>query len=196
MLTALLIALLPPLTAGQIADLRRGRVVVEAKIEGSAGSAHALALTRCPRDAVWSVLLDHEHFPEFMPHVQSMQVLQRTATTERALQAVDAVVSTVRYALDYRFDKPGYRIDYALALDLPHDIAAARGWWLLWRAPGGTLIEYETAVDAGKPVPDFIKRYLSGRGATDALDALRKRAESRCHAQSLQGARPGPEERP
>ncbi len=180
MLTALLIALLPPLTAGQIADLRRGRVVVEATIEGSAGSARALALTRCPRDAVWAVLIDHEHFPEFMPHVESVQVLRRTETTERASQAVNAVVSTVRYTLDYRFDKSGFRIDYALATDLPHDIAAARGSWRLERAPGGTLIEYETTVDAGKPVPDFIKRYLSERGAADALDAIRKRAESRC----------------
>ncbi len=181
MLTALLIALLPPLTAGQIADLRRGRVVVEGKIEGSAGSAHALALIRCPRDAIWAILIDHERFPEFMPHLESVQVLQRTANTERALQAVNAIVTTVRYALDYRFDKEGYRIDYALAVDLPHDIAAARGSWVLWRAPGGTLIEYETVADAGKPVPDFIKRYLSERGAADALDAIHKRAESRCH---------------
>src|SRR5258708_36781184 len=116
-----------------------------------------------------------------MPHVESVQVLQRTATTERAVQAVNAVVSTIRYALDYRFDKDGYRIGYALVQELPHDIAAARGSWKLERAPGGTLIEYETAVDAGRPVPDFIKRYLSGRAAADALDAVRKRAESRCH---------------
>ena len=180
MLTALLIALLPPLSAGQITELRRGRVIAEAKIEGSAGSARAMVLSRCPREAIWGVLLDHEHFPEFMPHVESMQVLQRTGTTERALQAVNAVVSTVRYALDYRYDKEAYRIDYALATDLPHDIAAARGWWRLQRAPGGTLIEYETTVDAGRPVPDFIKRYLSERGAADALDAVRKRAEKRC----------------
>ena len=180
MLTALIIALLPPLTAGQIADLRRGRVVAEATIEGSAGSARALALTRCPREAVWAVLIDHEHFPEFMPHLESVQVLQRTATTERAVQAVNAVVSTVRYALDYKFDKPGFRIDYALAADLPHAIAAARGSWRLERAPGGTLIEYETTVDAGRPVPDFIKRYLSERAVTKALEAVRKRAEARC----------------
>lgn len=180
MLTALLIALLPPLTAGQIADLRRGRVLAEATIDGSAGTARALVLARCPRDCVWSVLIDHEHFPEFMPHVESVKVLQRTPTTERAAQAVNAVVSTVRYVLDYRFDKPAYRIDYALAADLPHDIAAARGSWKLERAPGGTLVEYETTVDAGKPVPDFIKRYLSERGARDALDAIRKRAEARC----------------
>jgi ribosome-associated toxin RatA of RatAB toxin-antitoxin module len=180
MLTALIFALLPPLTAGQIADLRRGRVVVEATIDGSAGSAHAYALSRCPREAIWAVLLDHEQFPEFMPHVESVQVLQRTATSERARQAVNAVVSTVRYALDYRFDKEAYRIDYALVPELPHDIAAARGWWKLSRAPGGTLIEYQTTVDAGRPVPDFIKSYLSGRAATDALDAIRKRAEARC----------------
>lgn len=181
MLTALLIALLPPLTAGQIADLRRGRVVAESAIEGSAGSAHALVLTRCPREAVWQVLRDHEHFPEFMPHVESMQVLRRTAVSERAVQSVNAVVTSVRYALDYKFDEAEFRIEYALALDLPHDIAAARGWWRLWRAPGGTLIEYQSAADAGRPVPDFIKRYLSGKAAADALEAVRKRAELRCH---------------
>ena len=63
MLIALVIALLPPLTAGQIAELRRGRVIAEARVEGSAGSARALALSRCPRDALWQVLTDHAHFP-------------------------------------------------------------------------------------------------------------------------------------
>ena len=179
MLTALLIALLPPLTGVQIAELRRGRVVAESSIEGSAGAAHVLALSRCSREAIWEVLLDHEHFPEFMPHIESMRVLRRSETTERAVQGVNAVVSTVRYALDYKFDKAEFVIEYALATDLPHDIEAVRGSWRLWRAPGGTLIEYQSAVDAGKPVPDFIKRYVSGRAATDALDAIRKRAESR-----------------
>jgi hypothetical protein len=86
------------------------------------------------------------------------------------------VVSTVRYALDYRFDQERLHIDYQLVNELPHDIAAACGSWQLQAFEGGTLIEYMSAVDAGKPVPGFIRRYLARSAAADLLEAVRKRA--------------------
>jgi len=151
MLTALLLAALPALSDETLAKLHDGRVVVES------------------RD-------DHAHFPDFVPHLKKLEILQHTDGAERALQTVDAVVATVRYALDYRFDKEHLRIDYQLAPDLPHDIAAARGSWQLWPASDGTLIEYSSAVDTGRSVPGFIRSYLAKSAAADLLEAVRARS--------------------
>ncbi|SRR5260221_3895898 len=176
MLTALLLAALPALSDETLAKLHNGRVVVESRDEGSSGSAHAWALTRCPPEAIWAVITDHAHFPDFVPHLKKLEILQHTDGAERALQTVDAVVATVRYALDYRFDKEHLRIDYQLAPDLPHDIAAARGSWQLWPASDGTLIEYSSAVDTGRSVPGFIRSYLAKSAAADLLEAVRARS--------------------
>jgi len=151
-------------------------VTVESQEDGSAGSTHATAFAACEPARVWAVITDHRHFPQFVPHLKDLQVLQVSPDFERALQTVDAVVSTVRYALDYHFDRARWHIEYALAKDLPHDIASAHGAWQLAAAEGGTLIDYRTAVDVGKPVPGFIKRYLARNAATDLLEAVRLRA--------------------
>jgi hypothetical protein len=105
-----------------------------------------------------------------------MEILRHSESAERSLQTVDAVVATVRYALDYRFDKEHFRIDYQLVPELPHDIAAARGAWQLWPTEEGTVIEYSSAVDSGRSVPGFIRSYLARSAASDLLEAVRKRA--------------------
>jgi ribosome-associated toxin RatA of RatAB toxin-antitoxin module len=143
---------------------------------GSSGSTRAQALAPCGLAKVWAVITDHAHFTEFVPHLRKMEIVARGERTERALQTVDVVVTTVRYALDYRFDEQRWHIDYELVKDLPHDIVAAHGSWQLTAVAGGTRIDYRSAVDAGKPVPGFIKSYLARSAAVDLLDAVRKRA--------------------
>ena len=177
MLAAILLAAaIPPLGAEALARLQAGRVVVESEDHGTAGSAHAWALARCAPEAIWAVITDHAHFPDFVPHLKKMEILQHSESAERSVQTVDAVVATVRYALDYRFDKEHFRIDYQLAPDLPHDIAAARGAWQLWPTSDGTIIEYSSAVDTGRSVPGFIRSYLARSAASDLLEAVRTRA--------------------
>lgn len=143
---------------------------------GASGATHARAVAPCAPSKVWAVITDHAHFTEFVPHLKKMEIVARGENSERAQQTVDAVVTTVRYALDYHFDRAAFRIEYELVKDLPHDIVAAHGSWQLSAAPGGTLIDYRSAVDAGRPVPGFIKNYLARNAAADLLDAVRKRA--------------------
>lgn len=151
-------------------------VTVESQEDGNTGSTHAVALAPCEPARVWAVITDHPHFPEFVPHLKEMKIVSRWGQVERAMQTVDAAVITVRYALEYRFDREHLRIDYELVKELPHDIAAAHGTWQLSAVEGGTLIDYRSAVDAGKPVPGFIRRYLARTAAADLLEAVRKRA--------------------
>ena len=181
MLPLLIAALttLPALDTLSRARLHAGRVLVESHQDGvDKGSARALAWANCPSEKVWAVITDHARFPEFMPHLKSAQVSGRSAKGERVIQEVDAVISTVRYTLDFVFNKDAQRVDFALDKAVPHDIADARGHWQLWPFQGGTLIEYLSAVELGRSVPGFIRDYLAERGTEDAVDAVRKRAES------------------
>jgi hypothetical protein len=175
----LLLATLPVLDAQALARLRSGEAVVGTNTEGSAGEARGWIIARCKPARLWVVLTDHARFPEFIPHLKAVEIVRQTGDTERLLQTVDAVVTTVHYGLDYRYDQAALRIEYQLAEDLPHDIAAARGSWQLTAVPEGTLIEYTSAVDAGRPVPGFIRRYLAERSLEDVLVAVRNRALSR-----------------
>ena len=168
-----------------LAKMRAGRVIAEAQEEkdpeksAASGAVRGWAICKCTLDAAWAVLTDHSKFPEFVPRVEKMEISRRTETGERAVQTIDASVSTIRYALDYSWDRALGLIEFHLVEDVPHDLAAVKGGWQLWPLDGGaaTLFEYRSAVDAGRAIPGFIRSYLADRGVKDTLEAVRKRAE-------------------
>ena len=174
---------LPVLDKVLFARLRNGALhAEEVQASGDAGSSGAVrgyGVCRCSIEALWEVLTDHAQFPKFVPRVKAMEVSRRTTTGERAVQTVDATISTLRYGLDYAWDPATRRIDFTLAEDLPHDLRAVRGRWQLWPLGDGkqVLMEYQSAVDVGRAVPGFIRSYLADRGVKDTLEAVRTRAE-------------------
>ena len=180
-------AVLPPLPVIDkvlFARLRNGTLHAES-VESAgnaeqAGAVRGYAVCRCGFEVLWDVLTDHAQFPKFVPRVKAVEVSRRNATGERALQTVDATISTLKYALDYAWDPRTQRIDFQLAEDAPHDLKAVKGHWQLWPLEGGKqmLIEYQSAVDVGRAVPGFIRGYLADRGVKDTIDAVRKRAEA------------------
>jgi len=174
---------LPVLDKVLFARLRNGALFAETLETGgdaqSAGAVHGFAVCRCAMEVLWEVLTDHAQFPKFVPRVVAMEVSRRTATGERALQTIDATISTLRYGLDYSWDPARRQIDFKLVEDVPHDLRAVKGGWQLWPLDGGKLVlmEYLSAVDVGRAVPGFIRSSLADRGVKDTLDAVRKRAE-------------------
>jgi hypothetical protein len=171
----------PSLDNISLAKLRAAIVLSESIDEGATGgSSRGYAICKCAPAAAFAVLTDHSRFAEFMPRIEAVQVSARTDQGERAAQTVDATLSTIRYALDYRWDPAALRVEFALAEDAPHDIKSASGSWQLWPLDGGkaTLIEYRTRADVGRSVPGFVRSWLQTRGVKDALEAMRKRIES------------------
>ena len=63
---------------------------------------------------------------------------------------------------------------------MPADVKSVEGSWQLWPLDAGrtTLLQYRTRADIGRTVPGFIKRYLQESGAKNAVEAIKKRAES------------------
>ena len=173
-------AALPALDQMSLARLHAGRTVAQAQLgEGTQGSSRAWTVAHVPPAQVWAIITDHARFAEFMPHLEKIEISRRTERSERALQTVNAVVSTAKYALDYSWDPDAQRVDFALAEDVPHDVAKIRGHWQIWPFAGGTLIEYVSEVELGRSVPGFIRSYLAERGAQDAVEAVRDRAQAK-----------------
>ena len=172
----------PALDRVALARLRAGRVIADGEEDRDAasGAMRGWAICKCAVDAAWAVLTDHAKFPEFVPRVEKMEISRRTATGERAVQTIDASVSTLRYALDYTWDRATGTIEFHLVEEVPHDLKAVTGAWQLWPLDGGaaTLFEYRSSVDAGRAIPGFIRSYLADRGVKDTLEAVRKRAEA------------------
>jgi hypothetical protein len=163
------------------AKLYANVVIAESSDDGdAAGSARALAIVQTAPAAVFAVLSDHSKFASFMPRIEKIEILRRIDDGERVLQTVNASITTVKYALDYRWDAAALRLEFQMAPDVPSDIKSAVGSWQMWPLDGGkrTLVEYRVRADAGRTVPGFIKRWLQSSGAHDALEAIKKRAES------------------
>jgi ribosome-associated toxin RatA of RatAB toxin-antitoxin module len=171
----------PALEPVKLGKLRAGVVLVDSTDEGAAaGSVLGYCIAKVAPAAVFAVLTDHTVYPQFMPRIEATQVSRHTDTGERVLQTVNASISTVKYTLDYAWSREALRVEFKLANDVPNDIKATTGHWQLWELDGGktTLIEYQTSADIGRSVPGFIKRWLQEGGVKDAMDAIRKRAES------------------
>jgi ribosome-associated toxin RatA of RatAB toxin-antitoxin module len=170
----------PTFDAAARATLLEGEALAELVEDegGHSGAVRGWILCRCAKEAVWKVITHHVHFPEFLPRVKEVQISRRTNFGERAAQLVDATVTELRYTLDYVWDPATGRVDFHMVDDEPHDVVSVRGHWQLWPFEGGaTLIEYQTALDAGRTVPGFIRSYLARRAALDTLEAVVRRSE-------------------
>jgi ribosome-associated toxin RatA of RatAB toxin-antitoxin module len=149
--------------------------------DGHGGQVHGQAICKCSIDALWAVLTHHANFVDFVPRVTQMEVSRHTEHGERALQTIDASISTVKYALDYEWDPAARHISFHLAEDVPHDIKAVKGDWQMWPIDQGaaTLLDYSATVDTGRQIPTFIKNYLADRGVKDNLEAMCRHAEGK-----------------
>lgn len=125
--------------------------------------------------AVFEVLTDYERFPEFMPLVQRVDVLERGPRHAvlrfkmRYLNWFD-IEQTDRRTLH-----PYDRIDY---VGVAGALREVRGDWRLAPERDGTRATYTAQVDPGVPVPGPITGALVKRGLPGLLDGVRRRAES------------------
>ena len=69
----------------------------------------------------------------------------------------------------------GDGVRWQLDLESPHDIAASQGAWQLIRIEDGrsTLVRYQSRMDAGRSLPDFVEDLLLRRSLRKMLTSLR-----------------------
>ena len=133
-----------------------------------------------PARAVYELAKDQERFPEFMPDVETVTVLERHP--DRVISRWKTLVeeAPIEWTEEDRFDDGGLRIDYAL---LEGDLDTFAGAWTFEERDGLTHVLLTVEYDFGVPTlaeligPTLQKKVLEN--SEMMLKALKLQAESK-----------------
>ena len=143
-----------------------------------------------PARAVYELAKEQERFPEFMPDVETVVVLERRpdgVVTRWKTLVEDA---PIEWTEEDRFDDERLRIDYAL---IEGDLDTFQGAWTFEQAGGRTRVVLGVEYDFGVPtLAELIGPTLQKKVRENSemmLAALKREAESRTAPQSARGTR-------
>jgi ribosome-associated toxin RatA of RatAB toxin-antitoxin module len=132
-----------------------------------------------PAHAVYQLAKDQERFPEFMPDVASVTVVERQP--DRVLTQWKTLIedAPIEWLEEDRFDDAAARIDYRL---IEGDLETFEGTWTFEPVPGGTLVTLDVTYDFGVPtlaalIGPTLERKVR-ENAEMMLAALKSEAES------------------
>jgi coenzyme Q-binding protein COQ10 len=131
-----------------------------------------------PARAVYELAKDQERFPEFMPDVETVKVLERHP--DRVISRWKTLVeeAPIEWTEEDRFDDGSLRIDYAL---LEGDLDTFEGAWTFEERDGLTHVLLTVEYDFGVPTlaeligPTLQKKVLEN--SEMMLNALKRQAE-------------------
>jgi len=132
-----------------------------------------------PAALVYELAKDQERFPQFMPDVESVTVVERHA--DRVLSRWKTLIedAPIEWLEEDRFDDAALRIDYRL---LEGDLDTFEGSWTFVPGPGGTHVALDVTYDFGVPtLAELIGPTLEKKVRENAdmmLAALKAEAEA------------------
>ena len=132
-----------------------------------------------PAALIYELAKDQERFPQFMPDVESVTVVERHA--DRVLTRWKTLIedAPIEWLEEDRFDDAALRIDYKL---LEGDLDTFEGAWTFEPVAGGTLVALGVTYDFGVPtLAELIGPTLEKKVRENAemmLSALKAEAES------------------
>jgi ribosome-associated toxin RatA of RatAB toxin-antitoxin module len=101
-----------------------------------------------PAALVYELAKDQERFPQFMPDVESVTVVERHP--DRVLTRWKSLIedAPIEWLEEDRFNDAELRIDYKL---IEGDLDTFEGEWRFLPDPGGTLVSLDVTYDFGVP---------------------------------------------
>lgn len=173
------------LSDAELRDVGAGKVVTRSEAfttasGKSAGRGLGAIIVERPIGDVWATLARFEDRAQYIPRIESVQVLERQPDRLRVRQEIDATLTTARYTAWYRLDAAAHTISWSLDRSArDNTVADVEGDYRLSElAPGRTLLVYRTFVDSGLKVPQSIQSFMQRRAIPDLLRAIKKRVES------------------
>jgi coenzyme Q-binding protein COQ10 len=136
-----------------------------------------------PAAAIYELAKDQERFPQFMPDVESVTVVERHA--DRVLTRWKTLIedAPIEWLEEDRFDDAALRIDYKL---LEGDLDTFEGAWTFVADGSRTRVELDVTYDFGVPtLAELIGPTLQKKVRENAemmLAALKAEAEARAAA--------------
>jgi ribosome-associated toxin RatA of RatAB toxin-antitoxin module len=132
-----------------------------------------------PAALIYELAKDQERFPQFMPDVESVTVVERYA--DRVLTRWKTLIedAPIEWVEEDRFDDDALRIDYKL---LEGDLDTFEGSWTFVEGAGGTHVALDVTYDFGVPtLAELIGPTLEKKVRENAemmLAALKTEAQS------------------
>lgn len=181
-----------PLTPKENTRVRQGEIVVrEVSSENRPGMAmEAVGRVEAPREVVVGILQEHERYPEFMPNVGRVRVVEQQGNHVVLDYTLDLPLGKAkRYRIEAVLSEPGpvvteIRWDMLPRSDLKpkETIADTTGYWRIESiSEQRCLVLYHVYTDPG-PVPfgfGWIVDMLRKDSVPEVLASLRQRAEDR-----------------
>lgn len=165
-------------------ELRRGEILVEHDPEKRrAGfrleNARAIGFVAHPPDRVWDTLVDFERWPEFLPDLDSLRVLDRRGPHVRLRSEIGVLFFSMSHTVRYEVLAERFRLDWELDPSEPHDVRWIEGVWALWPVEGGSLASYRVRIDPGRYIPGWLRRRLLSGSLPEVIRGLRGAVEER-----------------
>ena len=172
------------LTAGELTRMEKGGVVLKTDTyptgNGTRGAkVKAYCVINRPPDVAWAVMLNYHKFDEFMPRLEKVEVLEKTARTMKVTETVRVPLGVISYTVDLIFTPAQRTVNWTLDKSRKHDIAETFGAWeFLPYSQDKTILRYTTTLDSGFFIPRFLEEFLLRNDLSDALLSLKRRTES------------------
>lgn len=133
---------------------------------------------RAPADHVYAVAKDVEQFPEFMPDVDSLRVVQREGNRTVTAWVGKIQGRRVAWTEEDEWDDQRRMCTFR---QREGDFDRFEGVWTFHPAPGGCavrlVLDYELHIPLLGPLLTNLVRQLVRKNAEGMLEALRRRAE-------------------
>jgi ribosome-associated toxin RatA of RatAB toxin-antitoxin module len=157
----------------------------------------AVSEVEAPPEAVFNVLVDFEHYPEFMPYVKESEVLSRTGDNEVVTYARIAppFISERDYPLKVRLTRGSavddgtrkdgtFKVEWTALPEAKPEVEGVvrvklnEGSWLAEPLDDSrhTRLTYTLLTDPGGFIPDFVFNLSNTVAIPELFDAVRKRS--------------------
>lgn len=134
-------------------------------------------------EQVWAVITDFESWPQFVPHLDEVEVDRSQEATGIVDVAESASVmwTEISFATRRYLSSDNRSMWVELDRSKHHDIGDVAGIWQLEPIRGGeqTLLRVKSAVDTGKPLPAFVERMLAAKSLPESVRAVANEVERR-----------------
>ncbi|MEW9528649.1 type II toxin-antitoxin system RatA family toxin [Microbispora sp. NPDC049125] len=138
---------------------------------------HTRHTTDRPIEQVWKVVLDCEAFPDYMPEVREIEIMEQDGELRVSRWAVLLKGSELEWEERERIDHAAHRIEFE---QIEGDLAYFTGHWQVSDSPEGTMVELRVEFDIGIPLMAEMLNPVAARALEDnsraILDQIGRRA--------------------
>src|SRR5262245_12577015 len=122
-------------------------------------------------ETLFGVIVDYEHYPEFLPMVRAARVLSRGVNRAEVELEVSLLGKRIAYTLDFE-ERPPFEVRWRLLRS--SFLTENNGSWLLRPEAGGVHGTYTIEVEA-KLIPKTVGTGLIATELSKILEGFRKR---------------------